>query len=99
MNETEILAKNFEDFIFRKMIEAVYDIDKDELNADYKKEGFEGYRADILYVQILNDIYNREAVSKGLIAYSLICHDEFCQLIQNELHFKELNVVFEHELS
>lgn len=48
MNETEILAKNFEDFIFRKMIEAVYDIDKDELNADYKKEGFEGYRADIL---------------------------------------------------
>jgi hypothetical protein len=34
MNETEVLAKNFEDFIFRKMIEAVYDVDKDDLSGD-----------------------------------------------------------------
>ena len=112
MNETEVLAKNFEDFIFRKMIEAVYDIDQDELNADYKKEGFEGYRVDILndlktispylkkeYVDILNDVYNREEVIKGMLSYSLLGHDEVCQTIQKELNFKELNVVFEHEIN
>ena len=110
MNETEVLAKNFEDFIFRKMIEAVYDVDNDELSGDYKKTGFDGYREDILndlktiapylkeeYVEILNDIYNREEVIKGMISYSLLSRDEFSSLIQKELEFEELNVVFEHE--
>jgi hypothetical protein len=111
MNETEVLAKNFEDFIFRKMIEAVYDIDNDELNADYKKDGFEAYRTDILndlktispylkeeYVEILSDIYNRENVIKGMISYSLLNRDEFTNIVQDKLHFEELNAVFEHEL-
>jgi hypothetical protein len=110
MNETEVLAKNFEDFIFRKMIEAVYDIDNDELDADYKETGFDGYRKDILndlktispylkeeYVEILTDIYNRENVIKSMISCSLISRDEFSSLIQKELDFEELNAVFEHE--
>jgi hypothetical protein len=111
MNETEVLAKNFEDFIFRKMIEAVYDVDNDDLNADYKETGFEGYRADILndlrtispylkkeYVEILSDIYNRKNVIKGMISHSLLSRDEFTNIIQEYLHFEELNAVFEHEL-
>jgi hypothetical protein len=110
MNETEVLAKNFEDFIFRKMLESVYDIDNDELNADYKESGFEGYRSDILndlktispylnekYVEILTDIYNREEVIKSMISHSLLSRDEFTNLIEKELDFEELNAVFEHE--
>ena len=112
MNETEVLAKNFEDFIFRKMIEAVYDIDNDELLGDYKEGGFEAYRADILndlksispylkqeYVDILTDIYNKEHVVKGMISHTLLSRDEFTKIIEKELYFEELNAVFEHELN
>jgi len=112
MNETEVLAKNFEDFIFRKMLEAVYDVEEDELNVDYKKEGFSAYRVDVLndlktitpylkkeYVDILHNIYNREEVKKGMFSFSLLTQDELGQIIQKELYFKELNFVFEHEIN
>ncbi len=112
MNETEILAKNFEDFIFRKMLEAVYDVDKDDLKGDYKKDGFAGYRADILkdlktiipylkdeYATILNEVYNREEVSESSFSFSLVSQEEVGRLIQTHLAFTELNSVFEHEIS
>lgn len=35
-NRTEILAKNFEDFIFRKMIERIVFIDKDDINDNFE---------------------------------------------------------------
>jgi len=111
MNETEVLSKNFEDFIFRKMLEAVYDVDKEELSGDYKKEDFTGYRTDILndlksvipylkedYIELLTDIYNRENVIESLISYSLIAKDELGHAIQNYLEFEELDSVFEHEV-
>jgi hypothetical protein len=112
MNETEVLAKNFEDFILRKMLEALYDIDKDELDADYKESGFEGYRSDILrdlksispymndvYSTLLEEMYNREEVSESMISYSLISREELAEAIQTHLAFEELNTVFEHEIS
>ena len=111
MNETEVLAKNFEDFIFRKMLEAAYDIDKDELKGDYKKEGFVGYREDILkdlrsispyinekYRKILVEIYEREEVLESMFTYGLIEHEKLGGLIHEHLEFKELDNVFEHEL-
>lgn len=111
MNETEVLAKNFEDFIFRKMLESVYDIDKEDIFVDYKELEFEGYRADLLkdlktispylnkvYVQVLTEIYNREEVLVSLLSYSLIKKEELINLIQTHLAFKELDVVFEHEI-
>ena len=112
MNETEILAKNFEDFIFRKMLEAVYDIDKEELEREYE-DGFEGYRNDILcdlksirphlneeYVDKLEEIYHRDiVVVENVISYSLLTHDELCTLIKKHLDFKELDSVFEHEVN
>jgi hypothetical protein len=77
-----------------------------------KNDGFEGYRVDILndlktispylkneYIEILNDVYNREEVEKGVISFSLLSHDELCKLIHKELNFKELNTVFEHEIN
>jgi hypothetical protein len=48
-DETEYIAKNFEDFIFQKMLEASDDIDKDDLYADYGKDHpMEAYRTDLL---------------------------------------------------
>ena len=111
MNETEVLAKNFEDFIFRKMLEAVYDVDKEELNADYKKSGFIGYLVDIRndlksitpyindkFVEVLSDIYNRKNIMERKISYSLITHEELAKTIQLYLEFEELDLVFEHEV-
>ena len=110
MNETEIIAKNFEDFIFRKMLEAVFDIDKDDLKGDYKKSGFDGYKVDLLndlktikpyinetYADILTDIYNRD-VRESLFAYGLISKEELVEIIEKYLSFKELDSVFEHEI-
>ncbi len=110
MNETEVLAKNFEDFIFRKMLYAVYDVDKDEMSGDYDKDNFEAYRTDILsdlktvspylkeeYTSILTELYNRE-VQDSLISYSLLDSIELVDTIQKHLKFKELDLVFEHEL-
>jgi len=110
MNETEILAKNFEDFIFRKMLEAVYDVDKDELSGDYSRDDFESYRVDILndlktitpylkdeYVSILTDIYNRE-VHESLISYSLLDKQELGEIVEKYLQFEELDSIFEHEI-
>jgi len=111
MNETEVLAKNFEDFIFRKMLEAAYDIDKDELRADYKKEGFEGYMEDIKkdlksispylnerHRTILNEIYHSNEVLESMFTYGLIEHEKLGLLIQEHLDFEELDNIFEHEL-
>jgi hypothetical protein len=111
MNETEVLAKNFEDFIFRKMLEAAYDIDKDELKADYKNDGFVGYKNDILrdlksiapylnddYKRVLTEVYERDDILETMFTYGLIEHDKLGQLIQEYLSFEELDSVFEHEL-
>ncbi len=110
MNETEIIAKNFEDFIFRKMLEAVFDIDKDDLKGDYKKSGFAGYKIDLLndlktikpyinkeYAEILTSFYTREA-QESMFSYSLISKEELVNTIQKYLQFKELDSVFEHEI-
>ena len=111
MNETEVLAKNFEDFIFRKMLEAAYDIDKDELRGDYKKEGFSGYRRDIVYdlktvlpylnesyQKILEEVYKREEALESMFTYGLIEHKKLGSLIEEHLVFEQLNHVFEHEI-
>jgi hypothetical protein len=110
MNETEIIAKNFEDFIFRKMLEAVFDIDKDDLKGDYKKSGFGGYKIDLLndlktikpyinkeYAEILTSFYTREA-QESMFSYGLISKEELVNTIQKYLQFKELDSVFEHEI-
>ena len=112
MNETEVLAKNFEDFIFRKMLEAAYDIDKDDLRGDYKERGFKGYQEDIQkdlktispylmlsYREVLQEIYYREEILETMFTYGLIEHEKIGTLIEKYLDFKELDLVFEHELA
>jgi hypothetical protein len=111
MNETEVLAKNFEDFIFRKMLEAVHDVDKDDLSADYSKESFEPYREDVLrdlesiraylkseYVEILDELYHRDHVEDGLFSFTLLSSEELENIIHKYLSFPELNKIFEHEV-
>lgn len=110
MNETEIIAKNFEDFIFRKMLEAVFDIDKDELKGDYKEGGFKAYKIDLLndlktvkpyikreYGDILEEIYRREE-QESLFSFSLISKEELVDIIEKNIKFAELDSVFEHEI-
>ena len=111
MNETEIIAKNFEDFIFRKMLESVYDIDKEDLKADYKEGGFEEYRIDILndlktvkpylntaYGELLVKLYYRKTVIDNIFSYGLVTQKELVDIIQKYLSFDELDLIFEHEL-
>ena len=113
MNETEVLAKNFEDFIFRKMLEATYDIDKDDLRADYKEqEGFKCYQEDIQrdletispylkgnYREILHEIYYRDEIQETMFAYGLLEHNKLGVLLEQYLNFEEFDSVFEHELA
>ncbi len=111
MDETEFYARNFEDFIFRKMLEATYDIDKEELEADYGKENpMEAYRADILrdlesispylkkeYVEILEALYNGD-ISESLISYTIRGPRGIGEIMEEKLGFEFMGKVFSHEI-
>ena len=110
MDETEVIAKNFEDFIFRKMLEATDDIDKEDLEADYGKDGLEAYRTDLLsdlksitpyikdeYVTVLNDIYSAEG-QEMLFSYGFKSEKRLAEIIKEMLGFEYLDDVIEHEV-
>jgi len=110
MDETEIIAKNFEDFIFRKMLEITEDIDKEDLDTDYGKAGIEGYRTDLLtdlksitpyikdeYVTVLTDIYSAE-VQEMLFSYGFKSEKRLNMIIKEMLDFEYLDDVIEHEV-
>ena len=110
-DEAEYVAKNFEDFIFRKMLESADDIDKDDLHADYGKEHpMELYRTDLQadlesirpylkdeYVSILEESYNAE-VLETLIAYGFMGSKPVKEVIKELLDFELMAEVFEHEV-
>ena len=110
-DEAEYVAKNFEDFIFRKMLEAADDIDKDDLYADYgKDEPMELYRTDLKadleairpylkdeYISILEEAYNGE-VHETLIAYGFKCSKPVKDVMKEMLDFELRGEVFEHEI-
>ena len=109
-DEAEYIAKNFEDFIFRKMLESSDDIDKDDLYADYGKENpIELYRADLKadlqsirpylkeeYISILDTAYNGE-VLETLISYGFMGSKPVKEVIKVLLDFEKMGEVFEHE--
>jgi len=109
-DEAEYVAKNFEDFIFRKMIESADDIDKDDLYADYGKDNpMELYRADLKadltsirsylnddYVSILETFYNGD-VLETLIAYGFMGTKPVKDIIKEMLDFELIGDVFDHE--
>ncbi len=110
-DEAEYIAKNFEDFIFRKMLESSDDIDKDDLFADYGKENpIELYRTDMLadlksirpylkddYVSILEEAYNGE-ILETLISYGFMGVKPVKEIIKEMLDFELRGEVFEHEV-
>jgi hypothetical protein len=71
----QILARTFEDFILRTMIEAADEIDREKTDSEYRGQNApEAYRADILrdletirphlrakYVAALDDLYHGQA--------------------------------------
>ena len=109
-DEVEYIAKNFEDFIFRKMLESADAIDKDDLYADYGKENpMELYRTDLkadlesirpylkdTYVSILEETYNGE-VLETLIAYGFKYHKPVKDIIKEMLDFELMGEVFDHD--
>jgi hypothetical protein len=109
-DEAEYIAKNFEDFIFRKMLESSDDIDKDDLYADYGKENpMELYRTDLkadlqnirphlkeAYVSVLDTAYNGE-VLETLISYGFMGSKPVKEVIKELLDFEEMGDVFDHE--
>ncbi len=79
--EAQIIAKNFEDFIFRSMLEAADEIDKEHLDREYGLDAPEKYRADILrdldtvspylkeeYIHALRTLYHG-IVRQTLVSY------------------------------
>jgi len=109
-DEAEYIAKNFKDFIFRKMLEAADDIDKDDLYADYgKDEPMELYRADLKsdleairlylnkqYISILDEAYNGD-VLETLIAYGFMIQKPVKEILNDLLDFELNGKVFDHE--
>lgn len=110
-DEAEYIAKNFEDFIFRKMLEATDSIDKDDLFADYGKDTpMELYRTDLKrdletirpylkdeYITILEEAYNGE-VLETLIAYGFMGSKPVKEVIKEMLDFELMGEVFDHEV-
>ena len=109
-DESEYVAKNFEDFIFRMMLEVSHDIDKDDLHADYGKENpMEAFRSDLLsdlksitpylkaaYVTALQKVYQGE-IRNGLISYTLESERPLKEMIAEYLDFPQRGKCFEHE--
>jgi len=110
-DEAEFIAKNFEDFIFRKMMEAAADIDKEDLEADYgkKEDAIEHYRDDLkadlksiqpylkaAYVKVLEDAYNGEVVST-LISYGFKTSKPLREIFSEMLDFEKMGDTFDHE--
>lgn len=109
MDDTEYYAKNFEDFIFRQMVESAEDIDKDDLQAEYGGD-VNAYIADVErdiasitpylkaeYIEVLNDIYSREP-KEGTLAYSLISMREAEEIVEKYLDFELMGESFSHEI-
>jgi hypothetical protein len=109
-DEAEFVAKNFEDFIFRKMLESSDDIDKDDLYADYGKDNGMGlYRTDLqadlktirpylknAYVSILEEAYSGE-ILETLISYGFRGAKPVKDVIKELLDFELMGDVFDHE--
>jgi hypothetical protein len=109
MDDTEYYAKNFEDFIFRQMLESAEDIDKDDLKAEYDGDVtayIEDVEKDIKsitpylkaeYIELLKEIYSREP-KEGTLAYSLISMSEAEEIVEEYLDFELLGESFSHEI-
>ena len=109
-DETEYVAKSFEDFIFRKMLETSSSVDKDDLHADYEKESaMELYRKDILadlemirpylkeeYLSVLEETYNGE-VLETLIAFGFTTPKPLKEIFKEMIDFEKMGETFDHD--
>lgn len=109
MDDTEYYAKNFEDFIFRQMVESAEDIDKDDLKVEYGGD-VNAYITDVEhdiksispylkaeYTQLLKEIYSKEQ-KEGTLAYSLITLQEAEEIVEKYLDFELMGESFSHEI-
>ena len=107
--ETQLLAQNFEDFIFRTMVEAADEIDRENLDREYGSGAPESYRTDILrdlktirpylkadYTDALDDLYHGE-VGETLVSYYFQGSRPTERILEEMIGFKGMDVEMELE--
>ncbi len=101
----QIIAKNFEDFLFRTMVEAAVEFDREQTESEYRgvENPAEAYRADIRrdletirpflrpeYVTALKDLYDGK-VGKTLVSYYLEGSRPAEEMIDDLIGFDRMN--------
>ncbi len=101
--EAQLLARNFEDFIFRTMIEAADEIDRETLDREYGPGAPESYRTDILrdldtirpylkpqYIKVLDDLYHGK-VGDTLVSYYFQGSRPIEEVIEDGIGFERMD--------
>ena len=93
-NETEILAKNLEDFIFRQMLEKCFYVENEEKveNMFRDLKSITPYLKNE-YVELLNEVYSKELKDNRLLS-----EEECASIAKKYLDFEFYNDVFDHEI-
>jgi hypothetical protein len=103
-DEAVIFARSMTDFIFRRMVEAADEIDREEIDREYRgQDAIEAYRLDILrdletiapylpseYVEVLEDLYHGKAGST-LVSYFFKGTHTMETVVQKWLHFEHID--------
>ncbi len=101
--EAQLLAQNFEDFIFRTMLEAADEIDRENLDREYGQNAPESYRVDILrdletirpylkadYIEVLDDLYHGK-VGETLVSYYFQGSQPTEEILSEMIGFEEMD--------
>jgi len=105
-NETQILSKNLEDFIFRMMMEKIVNITEDDSESLYYQGNRDALRKALLadletakkylnskYIDILDEVYNRPFED----IENIISVEELKKVFAATIHFDLMDTKFEHE--
>ncbi|WP_108869819.1 SMI1/KNR4 family protein [Aquimarina aquimarini] len=104
-NRTEVLSKNFEDFIFRRMLERVANIEEDDIIDNFEGQ-IDLFQKKVLadlsttkkylnqeYIDILTEIFNRPF----LTVETIISVKEMNSIFEKTIYFDQINIEFQHE--
>ena len=105
--EVQLLAQTFEDFIFRTMVEAADEIDRENLDREYGQDAPESYRVDILrdletirpylkaeYIETLDDLYHG-TVGETLVSYYFQGTQQAEEMSEEMIGFEGMDEVME----
>ncbi len=99
-DEAEILARSMNDFIFRRMVEAADEADRETIDREYRgQDPIEAYRADLMrdletirpflpsaYVEVLEALY-RAPVATTMVSYAFEGPLSYASIVDTYLRF------------